>query len=102
MSPGAGFVETKRYHKLTGPLPDWQESLLHLYDPLDYAANGKNLPILHYVGETDTFYAQHQIMDAMLKQENVPYQEFIGPQTGHRYEPKTLQALLTALTPLRS
>jgi hypothetical protein len=101
MSPGAGFVETKRYHKLTGPLPDWQESLLHLYDPLDYAANGKNLPILHYVGETDTFYAQHQIMDAMLKQENVPYKEFIGPQTGHRYEPKTLQTLLSELTPLR-
>jgi hypothetical protein len=101
MSPGAGFVETKRYHNLKGPLPDWQEALLHLYDPLDYAANGKNLPILHYVGETDTFFAQHQIMDAMLKQENVPYKEFIGPQTGHRYEPKTLQALLSELTPLR-
>jgi hypothetical protein len=76
MSPGAGFVETKRYHKLTEPLPDWQNALLHLYDPLDYAANGKNLPILHYVGETDTFYAQHQIMDAMLKQESVSYKEF--------------------------
>lgn len=101
MSPGAGFVETKRYHNLKGPLPDWQEALLHLYDPLDYAANGRNLPILHYVGETDTFYAQHQIMDAMLKQENVPYKEFIGPQTGHRYEPKTLQTLLAELTPLR-
>lgn len=101
MSPGAGFVETKRYHKLTTPLPDWQDSLLHLYDPLDYAANGKNLPILHYVGETDTFYAQHQIMDAMLKQENVPYKEFIGPQTGHRYEPKTLQTLLAEFAPLR-
>ncbi|MCW3095467.1 MAG: hypothetical protein JWL77_1085 [Chthonomonadaceae bacterium] len=101
MSPGAGFVETKRYHNLKGVLPDWQESLLHLYDPLDYAANGKDLPILHYVGETDTFYAQHQIMDAMLKQENVPYKEFIGPQTGHRYEPKTLQTLLAELTPLR-
>lgn len=101
MSPGAGFVETKRYHNLKGPFPDWQEALLHLYDPLDYAANGKNLPILHYVGETDTFYAQHQIMDAMLKQENVPYKEFIGPQTGHRYEPKTLQTLLSELTPLR-
>jgi len=100
MSPGAGFVETKRYHNLKGPFTDWQESLFHLYDPLDYAANGKNLPILHYVGETDTFYAQHQIMDAMLKQENVPYKEFIGPKTGHRYEPKTLETLLAEFTPL--
>lgn len=101
MSPGAGFVETKRYHNIKEMLPGWQESLLHLYDPLDYAANGKNLPILHYVGETDTFYAQHQIMDAMLKQENVPYQEFIGPKTGHRYESKTLEALLAAFNPVR-
>ena len=101
ISPGAGFVETKRYHNLKGPFTDWQEALFHLYDPLDYAANGKNLPILHYVGETDTFYAQHQIMDAMLKQESVSYKEFIGPKTGHRYEPKTLETLLAEFTPLR-
>ncbi len=101
LSPGAGFVETKRYHKLTGPLPDWQDALLHLYDPLDYAANAKDLSLIHYVGETDTFYAQHQIMDAMLKQEGAPYREYVGPQTGHRYEAKALQSLLSDMAPLR-
>ncbi len=101
MSPGAGFVETKRYHNLPASLPDWQESLLHLYDPLDYAANAKNLPLLAYVGETDTFYAQHKIMYAMLEQEKAPYEALLGPQTGHRYEPKTLQALLAKLVPRR-
>ena len=94
MSPGAGFVETKRYHKLTGPLPDWQEALLHLYDPLDYAANAKNLPLVAYVGETDSFYAQHQIMYEMLKKEGAPYESLLGLQTGHRYEPKMLEVLL--------
>ena len=94
MSPGAGFVETKRYHKLTGPLPDWQEALLHLYDPLDYAANAKNLPLVAYVGETDNFYAQHQIMYEMLKKEGAPYESLLGLQTGHRYEPKMLEVLL--------
>ncbi len=101
MSPGAGFVETKRYHNLKGPFSDWQESLFHLYDPLDYAANAKNVPVLAYVGETDSFYAQHQIMYAMLKQEGAGYEAFLGPQTGHRYEPKILQALLSELAPWR-
>ena len=55
-------METIRYTKTTRTLPDWQTRLLHLYDPIDYAANAKNLPLLPYVGETDTFHAQHLLM----------------------------------------
>jgi len=100
MSPGAGFVETKRYHNLKGPFSDWQESLFHLYDPLDYGRQRQEPadPPLCW-GDRHLFTAQHQIMDAMLKQENVPYKEFVGPKTGHRYEPQTLQTLLAELTP---
>ena len=101
MSPGAGFVETIRYTKTTRTLPDWQTRLLHLYDPIDYAANAKNLPVLPYVGETDTFHAQHLLMYEALKQENAPYQDFLGPKTGHAYEKQTLQSLLAAFAPVR-
>jgi hypothetical protein len=101
MSPGAGFVETVRYQKMTDRLPVWRERLLHLYDPLDYAANAANLPLLPYVGELDPAIEQHRFMNAALKQENVPYREFIGPQTPHRYDPATLQSLITSLAPLK-
>ena len=101
MSPGAGFVETVRYTKMTRALSDWQEQLLQLYDPIGYAANAKNLPLLPYVGETDTFHAQHLLMYAALKQENAPYQDFLGPNTGHAYEKQTLQSLLAAFVPVR-
>jgi predicted esterase len=101
MSPGAGFVDTKNYQKMTALLPAWQEALLHLYDPLDYAANAKDLPLLHYVGELDPALAQHQLMVAALKKENAPYREFLGPQTPHRYEPKSLQAILAEIASCR-
>lgn len=101
MSPGAGFVETLRYTKNTDTWADWQSKLLHFYDPLDYASNAQNLPLLPYVGETDTFHAQHEIMYAALKQGKVPYQDFLGPQTGHKYEVKALAALLTAMAPVQ-
>lgn len=101
MSPGAGFVETLRYTKTTDAFADWQHKLLHLYDPVDYADNALNLPLLPYVGETDTFHDQHEIMYAALKQDKVPYQEFLGPQTGHKYETKALASLLEAMAPVR-
>ncbi|HLK56552.1 MAG TPA: hypothetical protein VKU00_08310 [Chthonomonadaceae bacterium] len=100
ISPGAGFVETKRYKNITEPLPDWQNLLLHFSDPLDYALNAKNLPVLPYVGELDSFYTQHQLMYAAFKQEGAPYTDFLGIQTPHRYEPKALEALLAALIPV--
>ena len=36
-----------------------------------------------------------------MKQENAPYQDFLGPKTGHAYEKQTLQSLLTAFAPVR-
>ncbi len=101
MSPGAGFVDTKNYQKITEPLPDWQEALLHMYDPVDYAANAANLPVFAYTGDIDPAIEQHRLMMASLRREQVPFHEYIGPNTPHRYEPATLQAILLELAKQR-
>jgi hypothetical protein len=101
MSPGAGFVDTKNYQKITAALPPWQEALLHLYDPVDYAANAANLPLLAYVGDQDPAIAQHQLIYAALRKEGAPFKEYLGPNTPHRYEPKTLQSMLEEMAKCR-
>lgn len=101
ISPGAGFVDTIQYQKMTKPLPDWQAPLLHLYDALDYAANAKDVPLFSYVGELDPVLSQHKLMDAALQKEHAPYKEFIGPKTPHRYEPEALKAILTDMAACR-
>lgn len=101
MAPGAGFTDTLVYQKITSPLPDWQRSLLRLYDPLDYAANARNVPVLAYCGDADPALGQHEQMIAALKRETAPYREFIGPNTPHRYEPSARQRILATLAPIR-
>lgn len=94
MAPGAGFVDTRNYQEIKQPLPVWQDQLLHMYDPVDYAANAKNLPVLAYTGELDPAISQHELMVKRLNEEGAPYKEFRGPDTPHRYEPKSLEAIL--------
>ncbi len=102
MAPGAGFVETRRYQKITEPFPSWEMSLLHVYDAVDYAANGVNLPVSAYVGDQDPAIGQHQLMVEALKREQVPFKEFIGPNTQHRYHPESLRQIMKDLeTPVR-
>jgi len=97
MSPGAGFTDTINYQKITERLPDWQLKLLRLYDPVDYAANAANLPVLAYVGDQDPAIDQHRQMVASMKQEGAPFKEFIGPNTPHRYEAVALRTILRDL-----
>lgn len=101
MSPGAGFVEMKHFQRMKEPLPAWEEPLLHLYDALDYAANAKNLPLLAYTGDQDPAIEQHRLMVAALKREGAPFTEYVGPQTQHRYEPKTRATLMVDLAKFR-
>jgi hypothetical protein len=101
MSPGAGFVGTKSFQKITTPLPAWEEPLLHLYDAVDYAANAANLPVLAYTGDQDPAIKQHRLMVAAMRQEQVPFKEYVGPMTPHRYEPATRSALMGDLVGAR-
>ncbi|MBM3459836.1 MAG: hypothetical protein FJX77_15050, partial [Armatimonadetes bacterium] len=101
MSPGAGFTDTIQYQKITEELPPWQHSLLHLYDPVDWVENGRNLPVLAYVGDQDPAIGQHQLIAARFRKEGVPLEEFIGPQTPHRYEPNARATILSRFAGLR-
>ncbi len=101
MSPGAGFTDTIQYQQIAETLPPWQHSLLHMYDPVDYVGNGRNLPVLAYVGDQDPAIGQHQLIVGRLRKEGVPFEEFIGPETPHRYEPKAREAILSRFSGLR-
>jgi poly(3-hydroxybutyrate) depolymerase len=94
VSPGAGFVDTKQYQKITAPMPAWQESLLHLYDPIDYVANSRNVPVLAYMGDKDPKWDQHKLIMSQFARENAPAKEFVGKNTEHKYEPSQLAAIL--------
>ncbi|HLJ53897.1 MAG TPA: alpha/beta hydrolase-fold protein [Chthonomonadaceae bacterium] len=101
ISPGAGFVDTVRYLNLKKALPDWQQSLLHLYDAVDVAANAKDVPMIEYVGDLDDKLPQYRLMDAALKRENAPFDEIIAANTPHRYEAGSLLSILAKMAPYR-
>jgi pimeloyl-ACP methyl ester carboxylesterase len=98
VSPGAGFVDTVNYQKWEGLPAGFKPELLHLYDPLDYAANAASVSLLPYVGEIDPVFPQHKLMMDQLAKLGIPAKQFVGPQTPHRYDPATLKDLLAAIS----
>ena len=96
VSAGAGFTETAvflRRELVRQPQNEVQQTLWHLYDSTDYAANAFNVPIVAYSGEID---AQKQAADAMaeaMKSEGLTLEHLIGPNTAHMYEPRVRQIL---------
>ena len=90
-SPGAGFAETAQYQKLklTGDNapPAWEQTLWHLYDATDYAANLYNLPIVAYHGEIDPQRQSSDVMERAMAEEGMRLIRVIGPQTAHKYHP---------------
>lgn len=92
-SPGAGFAETARYQKLklTGDNapPSWEQTLWHLYDATDYAANLYNLPIVAYHGELDPQRQSSDVMEEAMAAEGLRLIRVIGPQTAHKYHPES-------------
>lgn len=102
-SPGAGFTETQVF--LRGdlrrqPQNDVQQTLWHLYDSTDYAANTFNVPVVAYSGGID---GQKQAADAMaaaMLEEGLTLEHVIGPNTGHSYEPGARQRVQERLDEL--
>jgi poly(3-hydroxybutyrate) depolymerase len=101
VSPGAGFVDTKRYQNITTPMPAWQESLLHLYDPIDYVANAANVPVLAYMGDKDPKFDQHKLIMSYFAKEHVPVREFVGKDTEHKYEPSQLAEIVREMSAMK-
>jgi predicted esterase len=90
---GAGFVDVKRYQKLTPDrYPPWYEQVLwHVYDVPSYARNFHNVPLLSYSGETDPQRDSAEYMTEVLAAEGIVRPHLIGPGTGHKYHPDTLR-----------
>lgn len=87
---GAGFVDVKRYQKLTPEkMPPWYEQTLWgVYDVPDYARNFKNVPLISYSGENDTQRDSAEYMTEVLAKEGITRPHLIGPGMGHKYHPE--------------
>ncbi len=90
---GAGFVDVKRYQKLTPEkMPPWYEQeLWHVYDVPDYARNFFNVPLVSYSGEKDSQRDSAEYMAAVLAKEDYQLKHLIGPGMEHKYEPGVQQ-----------
>jgi len=98
---GAGFVDVKRYQKLTPEKmpPVYEQTLWGVYDVPDYARNFFNVPLVVYSGAEDTQRDAAAYMEAVLAGEGFKMTHHIGPGMGHKYHPeviKTVQAEIEA------
>ncbi len=90
---GAGFVDVKRYQKLTpDKMPPWYEQTLWgVYDVPAYVRNFKNVPLLSYSGENDTQRDSAEYMTEVLAKEGMERPHLIGPGMGHKYHPEVIK-----------
>ena len=100
-APGAGFAETAAFTKALAPGKEprtwWEQKLWAWYDATNYAANLFNVPTVAYSGEIDGQKQAADIMTTALEAEGLKLEHFIGPKTGHSYEPETRKVLTTRL-----
>jgi pimeloyl-ACP methyl ester carboxylesterase len=96
LGPYCGYVDTHRFSETpgmnfvkVGPLPDYQERMLHMLDSVDYAANAGVVPEVAAIGDKDPFFQAHVIMGEAMRREGLTMVNLISPGTGHVQEPKT-------------
>ncbi len=94
---GAGFVDVKRYQKLTpdkiAATPAWEQTLWGLNDVPDYTRNLLNLPVISYSGEIDPQRASAEIMAEEFQKQGAALTHYIGPKMGHKYDPAVRQQI---------
>lgn len=90
---GAGFVDVKRYQKLTPEkMPvAYEQTLWGLYDVPDYARNFLNVPLISYSGEQDAQRDSAEYMMEVLAKEGLKPPHLIGAGMGHKYHPETIK-----------
>ena len=90
---GAGFVDVKRYQKLTpDKMPAWfEQKLWGVYDVPDYARNFQNVPLVSYSGEIDPQRDAADYMMEILNKEGIHPPHLIGPGMGHKYHPEVIR-----------
>jgi hypothetical protein len=90
---GAGFVDVKRYQKVTpDKMPVWYEQALWgVYDVPAYARNFHNVPLVCYSGEVDPQRDSAEYMVEVLDKEGLHPPHLIGPEMGHKYHPEVIK-----------
>ena len=90
---GAGFVDVKRYQKLTPEKmpPRHEQVLWGMYDVPEYALNFKNVPLISYSGENDSQRDSAEYMTEVLARHGMSRPHLIGPGMGHKYHPETIK-----------
>lgn len=90
---GAGFVDVKRYQKLTPEKmpPGYEQTLWNVYDVPAYARNFLNVPLISYSGENDSQRDSADYMTEVLAKEGLTRPHLIGPGMGHKYHPEVIQ-----------
>ncbi len=96
-SPGAGFTDTRRYLKITTPVPPREEAAWRIYDAVDYAPNLFNIPVVGYGGEDDPQLQATLNMKEAAEKAGVPLSILIGPKTAHAYHPATFDEIMRQL-----
>lgn len=102
-SPGAGFAETPIYTKAANSKeirPAWEQTLWRQYEATGISGNLFNVPTLAYSGEIDGQKESADLMEAAMAKEGLKLERFIGPKTGHQYEPETKVRLTNRLEQL--
>ncbi|MEZ6031716.1 MAG: prolyl oligopeptidase family serine peptidase [Planctomycetaceae bacterium] len=99
VGPGAGFVDYYRYQKKdpNNPaqrLPEPQHTTLGIYDSIDYALNGFNVPVCTYGGEKDAQLLAGASMTEAAKLLDVDIRLIIGPNMGHAFDPVSRQQFM--------
>jgi Prolyl oligopeptidase family len=97
-SPGAGFAETPIFTKAANSKeirPAWEQTLWRQYEATGISGNLFNVPTLAYSGEIDGQKESADLMETAMAKEGLKLERFIGPKTGHQYEPET-KARLTS------
>ncbi len=90
---GAGFVDVKRYQKLTPEKypPAYEQTLWNVYDVPSYARNFLNVPFVAYSGEKDKQRDGAEYMMEIFAKEDFYPPHLIGPGVEHKYEPNVLK-----------
>jgi hypothetical protein len=95
LGPYCGYVDTHRFSQTPNfirvdALPPHQESVLHMIDSIDYAANAGVVPEIAAIGDKDPFWNySHVIMEEAMAKEGLKMVNLISPGTGHRIDPVT-------------
>ncbi len=94
-SPGAGFVDVKRYQGLSGDkLPEWYvQELWNWYDVPPYTKQLSKLPLYSYSGELDKQKASADIMDEEYKKVGTQLKRIIGKDMPHKYDKPSIAAI---------